>query len=123
MLLAPRVGQFATMEFTATEFAAKIFPTRIPRMRQEADPTTATTDRTACQTRMLAQNGIQRQLILTNKRTDAVLPTPFSGLRKKLPDGYDKKARFWVRILMLMCMSPSYLLDAQASRGRAGIFL
>ena len=111
------------MEFAATEFTVKIFPTGISRMRQEANLATAAVDRTACQTAMSAQNGIQRQLILTNKRTDAVLPMPFSGLRKELPDGYDKNARFSVRILMLLSMSPSYLLDAQASSGRAGIFL
>jgi hypothetical protein len=111
------------MEFTATEFAVKVFPTGIPGMRQEADSTTAAVDRTACQMRMLAQNGIQRQLILTNKRIGAVVQMPFFGIRKEFPDGYDKNARFSVRMLIVLCMSPSYLLDAQASSGRAGIFL
>jgi hypothetical protein len=92
-------------------------------MRQEADSTTVAVDRTACQIRMLAQNGIQRQLILTNKRIGAVVQMPFFGIRKEFPDGYDKNARFSVRMLIVLCMSPSYLLDAQASSGRAGIFL
>jgi hypothetical protein len=111
------------MELTATKFAAKILATRILRMRQEADPTTAAADRTACQTRMFAQNGIQRQLILTNKRIGAVVQMPLFGIREEFPDGYDKNARFSVRILMVSSMSPSYSLDAQASSGRAGIFL
>ncbi len=123
MLLAPRVGQFATLALAATEFTAKILPIRISRMRQEADPTTAAADCTACQTRMLAQNGIQRQLILTNKRIRAVVQMPIFGIREEFPDGYDKNARFSVRMPMLLCISPSYSLDANASRGRAGIFL
>ena len=111
------------MEFAATEFTVKIFPTGISRMRQETNPTTVATDCTDYQTARSAQNGIQRQLILTNKRTDAVLPMPFSGFRKEMLDGYDKNARFSVRIASVVSMSPSYLLDAQASSGRAGIFL
>jgi hypothetical protein len=91
-------------------------------MRQEANPTTAATYRAACQTRMHAQNGIQRQLILTNKRIGAVVLMPSSGNRKEFPEGYDKNPRFSVRMLMVFCMSPSYSLDASASRGRAGIF-
>lgn len=58
MLLAPRVGQFAALVLAATEFTAKILPIRIPRMREEANLTTVAADRTACQTRMLAQDGI-----------------------------------------------------------------
>jgi hypothetical protein len=123
MLLAPRVGPFAAMALAATEFTAKIFPIRIPRMREEANPTTAAADRTACQTRMLAQDGIQRQLILTNKRTDAVVLMPIFGIRKEFPDGYDKNARLSVKILSVVSMSPSYSLDAIAARGRPGIFL
>jgi hypothetical protein len=110
------------MALAATEFTAKIFPIRIPRMRQEANPTTAAADRTACQMRMSAQDGIQRPLILTNKRTGTVVLMPIFGIRKEFPDGYDKNAKFSVRMLMLLCMSPSYSLDAIASRGRAGIF-
>jgi len=71
-------------------------PIRIPRMRQEPNPAPAAADRTACQIRMSAQDGIQRPL---------------------------KNAKFSVRMLMLLCMSPSYSLDAIASRGRAGISL
>lgn len=111
------------MEFAATEFTVKIFPTGISRMRQETNPTTVAMDCTDRQTARSAQNGIQRQLILTNKRIGAVVQMPLFGIRKEFPDGYDKNAKFSVKISSVVCMSPSYLLDAQASSGRAGIFL
>ena len=82
----------------------------------------AAVHRTACQTGMIAQDGIQRELILTNKRTSAIVLMPIRAKRKEFPDGYDKNARFSVRMLILLCMSSSYSLDANASRGRAGIF-
>ena len=110
------------MVLAATELAAKVLPIRIPRMREETNPTTAAGERTACQTGMLAQDGIQRQLILTNKRKGAVVLMPIPAKSKEFADGYDKNASLSVRILMLLCMSPSYSLDAFASRGRAGIF-
>jgi hypothetical protein len=122
VLLATLVGLLATLVPTATEFAEKILPIRIPRMRQEANSTVAAQDRTACQTGMIAQDGIQRKLILTNKRTDAVVLMPVLAKREKFPDGYDKNAKFSVRMLIRFCMSSSYSLDANASSGRARIF-
>ena len=95
---------------------------RISRMREEANPTMAAGDRTACQIRMNAQDGIQRQLILTNKRTSAVILMPIRAKRKEFPDGYDKNARFSVKMLTVFCMSSSYSLDAKAASGRARIF-
>jgi hypothetical protein len=123
VLLAPLVRLLATMVLTTTELAAKVPPIRIPRMRQEANPTVATGDRTACQIGMIAQDGIQRELILTNKRTDAVVLMPIRAKREEFPDGYDKNARFSVRMLSTLGMSSSYPLDANASSGGAGIFL
>jgi len=110
------------MVLAATELAAKVLPIRIPRMREEPDLTTAAGERTASQTGMLAQDGIQRQLILTNKRKGAVVLMPIPTKSEEFADGYDKNASLSVNILMLLCMSPSYSLDAIASRGRAGFF-
>ena len=70
------------MVLTATELAAKVSPIRIPRIRQEANPTVAAGDRTACQTRTIAQDGFQRELILTNKWEDAVVLMPILAKRK-----------------------------------------
>jgi len=66
----------ATVMLTATEWAAKIAPIGVAWVRQKADPTMAAVDRTACQIRTIAQDGIERQLILTNKRVGAVVLVP-----------------------------------------------
>jgi hypothetical protein len=57
---------------TAAEGAAEIPPPGIAWMRQKANAAVATVNRTVCQTGMIAQEGIERQLILTNKRVGAV---------------------------------------------------
>jgi len=61
----------------------------------------AAADRTACQTGTIAQDRIERQLILTNKRASAVVLMPIRTKRKEFPGGYDKKARFSVKMLIL----------------------
>jgi hypothetical protein len=112
----------ATPLLTTTERAAKISPIRIPPMGQKANSAVAAVGRTDCRTERIAQDGIQSDLILTNKRKNALVLMPLSAKRKEFPDGYDKNARFSVRILKLFSMSSSYSLDAEASRGRPGIF-
>ena len=110
------------MVLATTERAAEILSTCIPRMREEANPTAATANRTVFQTGMIAQDGIERQLILTNKRTGAIVLVPIFAKRKNFPDGYDKIARFSVKMLSGLSISSSYSLDAKASRCRARIF-
>ena len=114
VLLAPRVGLLATVVLAATEWATEILPMLVSRMREEANPTMAAGDRTACQIGMNAQDGIQRQLILTNKRTSAVILMPIRAKPKEFPDGYDKNARFSVKMLIVFCMSSSYLTRCQS---------
>jgi len=123
MLLAPLVGLLATVVLTATERTAEIPPICVPRMRQKANSTVAAVDRTACQIETIAQDGIERELILTNKRTSAIVLMPIRAKRKEFPGGYDKNARFSVKMLIVLCISSSYSLDVNASRGRARIFL
>lgn len=72
MLPAPRVGLLPAVVLTATEGAAEILACGITWMRQKANAAVATENRTAYQTGMIAQEGIERQLILTNKRVGAV---------------------------------------------------
>ena len=122
MLLAPRVGLLAAVVLATTKRTAEIPPIRVPRMRQEANPAMAAGHRATCQTGMIAQDGIERELILTNKRISEVVPVPIRPKRKEFPDGYDKNARFSVRILSVLYISSSYSLDAKASRWRVGIF-
>ena len=64
------------MVFAAAERTVEIPPLGVSRMRQKADPTMATVDRTACRTRIIAQDRIECRLILTNKRTSAMVLMP-----------------------------------------------
>ena len=78
---------------------------------------------TAAKLRMRPQNCVQRRLILPNKRFDAVVLVPILTKREKLLDGYGKKARLSVIMLNLGVTPSSYLLDANASRGRTRFFM
>jgi hypothetical protein len=122
VLPAPRVAALATMVLSTTERAAEISSTCIPRMREEANSTVATGNRTVFQIGTIAQDGIERELILTNKRKGAIVLVPIFAKRKNFPDGYDKIARFSVKMLSGLSISSSYSLDAKASRCRARIF-
>ena len=82
----------------------------------------ATVDCAASQTGMVAQDGIQCQLILTNKRVDAIILVPILAEGKKFRDGYSKKARFSVKMWIVFGIASSYSLDAKTSRGRARHF-
>jgi hypothetical protein len=110
------------MVFTATELTAEISPIRVSWMRQKANATMAAVDRTAFQIGTIAQDGAERQLILTNKRVDAVVLMPIRAKREEFRDRYRKNAKFSVRMLILFCTSSSYSLDANASRCRARFF-
>ena len=122
VLPAPRVAALATMVLSTTERAAEILSTCIPRMCEEANPTVATVNRTLFQIGTIAQDGIERKLILTNKPKGAIVLVPIFAKRKNFPDGYDKIARFSVKMLSGLSISSSYSLDAKASRCRARIF-
>lgn len=73
---APLVRLLTAMMLAATERAAEIAPICVARIRQKANATMAAENGTPCQIRTLSQDGIERQLILTNKRVDAVVLVP-----------------------------------------------
>ena len=123
VLLASLVGPLPTVVFTATKGTAHIATSRIPWMGEEANPAVATTNGAVFQIRTIAQDRIERELILTNKRTGAVILVPILAKRENFGDGYDKRAKFSVKMLIEFCISSSYSLDAKASRCRARIFL
>jgi hypothetical protein len=91
-------------------------------MSEEANSAVATTHGAVLPIRMIAQDCIQRELILTNKRSGAVVLVPILAKREKFRDGYNKTAKFSVTMLIVCCISSSYSLDTKASRGRARIF-
>jgi hypothetical protein len=122
VLLAPRVAALATMVLSAAEGAAEIQATRVARMRKESNPAVAAAHRAVPQIRAIPQDGIQRDLILTNERLGAIVLLPILAKSKNFRDGYSKITKFSVKMLIVCCISSSYPLDANASRGRARIF-
>jgi hypothetical protein len=122
MLSTPLVGSLTTMLLTATEGTAQVLTTCIARMGEETNPTVRAAYCAVRQIRTITQDGIQRELILTNKRTGAVVLVPILVKRENFREGYDKIARFSVKMLIGFCISSSYSLEAKASRCRARIF-
>lgn len=119
---APLVAALATMVFPTAERAAKIPAARVAGMREEANPALAAAHRAVLQLGTLSQDGVQGELILTNERLVAVVLAPILAKSKRFRDGYGKSDRLSVKMLILSCISSSYSLDANASRGRARIF-
>ena len=122
VLSAPLIGPLAMMVPPAAKWTAEIAAARVAGMSEEAYAAVATPHRAVLQIRTIPQDGIQQELILTNKRTGAVVLVPILAKRKKFRDGYNKIARFSVKILIGFFISSSYSLDAKVSRGRARIF-
>ena len=122
VLPAPRVAALATMVLPAAKLAAEIPAAPVAGMSKEANPAVAASHRTILQARTIAQDGIQRELILTNERLGAIVLVPILAKNKNFRDGYSKITRFSVKILIVCCISSSYPLEAKASRGRARIF-
>jgi hypothetical protein len=122
MLSTALVGSLTTMLLTAAEGTAQVLTTCIARMGEETNPTVRAAYCAVRQIRTITQDGIQRELILTNKRTGAVVLVPILVKRENFRDGYDKIARFSVKMLIGFCISSSYSLEANASRCRARIF-
>lgn len=121
VLPATRVGTLATMLSPAAKGATKITAARAARMSKKANSAVTTVHRALSPIRMIAQDGIQRQLILPNKRKDAVVLMPIFAKREEFRDGYHKTERFSVTMLSVWSISSSYSLEANASRGRARI--
>ncbi len=110
------------MMLPAAKGTAKILAARVAGMSEEANPAVAAAYRAVLQIGTIPQDGIQRQLILTNKRKDLAVLVPIFAKRETFRDGYNKSDRLSVKMLIGFCISSSYSFDAKASRGRARIF-
>ena len=110
------------MVLSTTKGTTKITAARAARMSEEANSAVATVHGTVLPIRVIAQDGIQGNLILTNKRKDAVVLMPVFTKREEFGDGYDKTAKFSVTMLSVCGIPSSYSLDAKTSSGRARIF-
>jgi len=106
----------------AAKGAAEILAARVAGMREEAYAAVTTPHRAGLQIRTIAQDGIKREMILTNKRISGVVLVPIFAKRIKFRDGYSKITRFSVKMLIGFCIASSYSFDAKASRGRARFF-
>jgi hypothetical protein len=110
------------MVLAATEGAAQILTARVAGMREEADPAVPAAHQATGQIGTVPQNGVERDLILTNKRTSAIILMPILGKGENALDAYDKGIRLCVMIRIVLAISSSYVLDAQTPRGGRGFF-
>jgi hypothetical protein len=108
------------MMLAAAERATQIRTVGVARMGEEPNPAVFADHRATGQFGTSFQNGVERDLILTNKRTSTLLLVPILGKGENLLDAYDEKARLPAMLWILSCISSSYLLDAKAPRGGRG---
>ena len=119
----PLAGTLPAMVLPAAERTTQVPPTCVAGMRQKANPTVRAVRHAALKLGMGLQDRVQRGLILPDKRPGAIVLMPIRAKREKLLDGDDKKARLSVIISIVLDTPSSYLLDANASRGRARFFV
>lgn len=122
VLPATLIGTLPTVVLPAAKGAAEIPAARVAGMCKEANPAVAAPHRAVPQVRTVPQDSVQREVILTNERLGAIVLVPILAKSKNFRDGYGKITRFSVKMLIGCSISSSYSLDANASRGRAGIF-
>ncbi len=82
------------MTFCAAKGTPQIFPASVLRSRQESNATVKAVFDATFQLVIGLQKGVQRRLMLPNKRTDATVLMPIDLIRKKLLDRNQKKTGF-----------------------------
>jgi len=111
------------MVLPAAKRTTQILPARVAGMREKPNPAVPAVRHAPLKLGTGLQDRVQRGLILPNNRPGAIVLVPIRTEREKLLDGYGKKARLSVMMAMDLGTPSSYLLDANASRGRARFFL
>ena len=107
------------MVLPTAEWAPQIQTASAAGMSEKPNPAVNTVSHAPLQIGMGLQYRVERDLILPDKRTGAVLLVPIRAKREKSLDRYGKKARFSVTMRIDLCTPSSYPIDAHASRGRA----
>ena len=107
VLSAPLIGPLAMMVPPAAKWTAEIAAARVAGMSKEAYPAVATPHRAVLQIRTIPQDGIQRELILTDKRISTLVLMPILRKSENLFESYEIKARLSVMIRILLCMTSS----------------
>jgi hypothetical protein len=116
-------GTLSAMVLPAAERTTQLPATCVAGVREKANPTLNAADDAPLKVGTGLQDRVQRGLILPDKRLGAIVLMPIRLKREKLLDGYGKKAKLSVIILIVLCTPSSYRIDAIASRGRARFFL
>ncbi len=107
VLSAPLIGPLATMMLPAAKRTAEIPAARVARMSEEAYAAVATPHRAGLQIGTIPQDGIQCELILTDKRISTLVLVPILRKSENLLESYNIKARLSVMMRILLCMTPS----------------
>jgi hypothetical protein len=119
---AALIGLLPTMLLAASEGTPQIRSACVARVGEKANAAMHTMSHAATQPRVCVQHAVQVDLIMLDERIGAVVLVPIGPEGKNFLDRYDKKARFSVIIWSCLHTSSSYLIDAQASRGRPRFF-
>ena len=119
---ATPVGLLPTVMLSAAEGTAQVDAAGITRVSQKANAAMATGNRAVLEFRIVFQDRVQLELILTNQRVGAIVLVPILGKDENLLEGDYEKPRFSVMIWSVLFTPSSYLLDANASRGRTRFF-
>ena len=120
---APLVGTLPAMVLPTAKRAPQVPPTGVAGMREKANPAVRAGNSAPAKLGMGLQDRVQRGLILPDKRPGTIVPVPIRTKREKPLDGYGKKARPSAILFIVLYTPSSYLFDANASRGRARVFL
>lgn len=118
---AAPVRLLATVVLPTAKGTTQVNAASIAGMGEKPDAAMATGNSTVLKVRIVTQNRVQNDLILTDKRDSAVVLVPILRKSENLLEGYDNKPSVSVMMLRL-CTTSSYLFDAKASRGRARFF-
>ena len=116
-------GTLPAMVLPAAEGTAQVQATCAAGMGEKPNPAVNAVRDATPQFRMRLQNRVQPGLILPDKRLGAIVLVPIGAKREKLLDGDGKKARLSVTMRSVFDTPSSYLIDANASRGRARFFM
>ena len=110
------------MVLPAAEWTTQIGSVGAARVGKKPNPAVNTVSYALLQFGIRLQYRVQRDLILLDKRTDAIVLVPVLAKRENLLDRDDIKARLSVIMRIVFFTPSSYLIDANASRGRARFF-
>ncbi len=97
----PLRGTSFTVRFPAAKGAAQVFTARVTRMSKEEYPAMPATLQALPQMGMGSQNRPQHDIILKDEGAGLALTVPVRPKLKMPPDGYNKKPRFSLRMLMV----------------------